>query len=1219
MSRQGRPAKISTPILYAPVERERLFSCLDKLSLQRAIWIGAPPGAGKTTLVTSWLHSRKKSASWYQVDSADNDAATFFFYLGQATHGPKCRARALPLLTSEFSGDIPAFARRFFRALFPHLGEGAVVVLDNLQEASNDSALYRALAAAVEEIPHGAQLILISREAPDAAFARLSANRALGTLDGDALKFTLAETQAMVFAQAGLSGQDAQALHDICNGWAAGLSLLTERSRGGAAVAKLSDTDSLQQVFDYFVGEIWNRLPPRDQRTLMRLSCLPLFTSDLAIQASGDENAGNLVGDLYRRNLFVDRRQGDEPWYQFHSLFRAFLVSKAAAAFPRDELTATKQGVAALLQESGATEEAFNVWIEAGDWLAAALVIRERAKDLLRQGRHQLVRDWIEQLPSSLVEADPWLSHWAGMADIGAHPCRAKSTLERAFSLAANAADQHCQMQTVAGIIEAIFLEFERFAQLDRWISVLQELLAGAAVFADANGELRVYAALVGAVLQRQGNPPALASYVARTLNLLQQASDANLQVAAATHLLRYGTVVGSLGVARRTLALIEPILADPDVTPLRRGLCEAFIAWFYVNVPQESRAREAIERLDRLGLEQELPQLRRVAAIDGYWLEMSHLRTTPAARWLKVLEEVMDPDNAYDVGCFLGLKAWSCLLDGDVTSGLSAAQDAVTAFDEAGSSWHRIFSRAVLSWAYSAANDFDNAEQLSEEALELGRQMNIDLYHIFANQLHALRSIDEGDETAVNAMLEQLFSSASAYGTGLPLRFIPTHIPRLCAAALVANIHASYVRALVNTWGWPCDDYAVEAWPWPVRLYSLGRFELYVNGECVDFSAHAPRKVLALLKALVCLGGSNVRDHRIIDAVWPADEADAGRAAYNVAVHRLRKLLGHADAIAVQDGLVSLNSKVCWVDAFAFERLLESSPKARDIERALSLYRGPLLPQDEDEAWTASLRERLRRKFLHHLGVGARQMEACTRWEMAIEHYQRGLNADQLAEGFYQGLMRCYRALDRPAEAISVYQRMHRLFSIVLGMQPTQESEARYRDLFSIETSPSTPAMDYGSFISSAIREDGKHGQSEQGNSNREDRIRQITDHIPALISYIDREGRFRFANQAYQDWLGIEPAQLLGRHLRDLYGSEVYSKIRPHLDAAFAGETVTYERELIGNDGCRQVQVKLVPDRVERGSVQGLFVLVSDITEGRLAEPQHKRVAIRKSNAAR
>ena len=58
---------------------------------------------------------------------------------------------------------------------------------------------------------------------------------------------------------------------------------------------------------------------------------------------------GVLVGDLYRRNLFIDRRQSDEPWYQFHSLFRVFLMSKAAVAFTPGELTATKQAVATLL------------------------------------------------------------------------------------------------------------------------------------------------------------------------------------------------------------------------------------------------------------------------------------------------------------------------------------------------------------------------------------------------------------------------------------------------------------------------------------------------------------------------------------------------------------------------------------------------------------------------------------------------------------------------------------------------------------------------------------------------------------------------------------------------------------------------------------------------------------------------------------------------------
>jgi DNA-binding SARP family transcriptional activator len=44
---------------------------------------------------------------------------------------------------------------------------------------------------------------------------------------------------------------------------------------------------------------------------------------------------------------------------------------------------------------------------------------------------------------------------------------------------------------------------------------------------------------------------------------------------------------------------------------------------------------------------------------------------------------------------------------------------------------------------------------------------------------------------------------------------------------------------------------------------------------------------------------------------------------------------------------------------------------------------------------------------------------------------------------------MRCLHALDRAPEAISVYQRMERLFSITLGLSPTAESQAIYRSLF--------------------------------------------------------------------------------------------------------------------------------------------------------------------------
>ncbi|HZE92576.1 MAG TPA: histidine kinase dimerization/phosphoacceptor domain -containing protein, partial [Rhizobacter sp.] len=123
-------------------------------------------------------------------------------------------------------------------------------------------------------------------------------------------------------------------------------------------------------------------------------------------------------------------------------------------------------------------------------------------------------------------------------------------------------------------------------------------------------------------------------------------------------------------------------------------------------------------------------------------------------------------------------------------------------------------------------------------------------------------------------------------------------------------------------------------------------------------------------------------------------------------------------------------------------------------------------------------------------------------------------------------------------------------------------------------------------------------------GRRDSEERLRLVADNLPALVSYLDRDQRFRFANRAYRDWLGTEPDALIGRGLAEVYGEETYVSIRPHMEAALAGGTVTYERELATPVGMRHVQVTLVPQRDGEGSVQGLVTTIQDITERRLVE---------------
>ena len=1049
-----RLAKICRPILHEPVARERLFSVLDDSRAYPLVWVGGPPGAGKTTLVASWLEARHIPSVWYQLDAADADAATFFYYLGLAAH-PLQRNRkrqGIPIPTPQLSSDIAGFARRYFRILFASLAPGTVIALDNVQEVPEDSPLLATLAKATEEMPQGSVLLLISRDGPGAAFARLQANQIMQVLNADDLKLILSETRLMLRDPADLQDQDVVELHEHCQGWAAGLMLMMEQRRHGEPLETSGSSLSLHKLFDYFAGEIFDRIAESDQQTLLRLSWLPLFTARLATQASGNGDAGNLVESLYRHNLFVDRRRSASPLgedcFQFHSLFRAFLRDRAAKALSPKTLVASRAASARLLQANGDIESAFALHVEASDWDDAAQIIYEHSERLLSQGRRQLLREWIAKFPASQVDNDPWLLHWSGVGQIGLEPQWARSVLERAYERATKNGDSVCRVFCVAGIVETLFLEYADFSRLDPWIVILEELVPHVA-FPDANARLRIYASLVGATLQRKGNPPALEPYVVHTLALLQQADNPNLKIAAATHLLRYGTLVGKMSIAREVVEIVRPLLGDTDVTPLRRGLCELFVAWFYVNDPQERQAYEAIERIEQLSNEHHMRELRRFATIPAYWLEMSHMRVAEAARHIGKLEEAMDPSNAYDAGCLVCLKMWSFAASADSAAALRAGHDAVCLFDRAGSAWHRLLARGMLAWAYRENNDPQNAMLWCKEGRDLAKQLNIGVFDVQFDQIEASFRTERGED--VRPFLSRMFSDTSVYGTGLPLRFFPTLAPRLCALALKFNIEVSYVNALIRTWNWRPDDSTTETWPWPVRIYMLGRFELFVEGQRVTFGAKAPRKVLALLKALICLGATDVRDRRLINALWSDDEQDTAKAAFDVTLHRLRRLLVHPEAIQVQEGALRLNPEVCWVDTVALDQLLERPRDRSNTQAVLSLYKGNLLPGDDDEPWSSSLRERLRRKFVHHAELVGNELEALQEWQLAIEHYQRGLDADNMIEAFYCGLMRCYSALQRPSEAISMYRRMQRLLSVTLGLQPSASSEALYRSLLTM------------------------------------------------------------------------------------------------------------------------------------------------------------------------
>ncbi len=119
------------------------------------------------------------------------------------------------------------------------------------------------------------------------------------------------------------------------------------------------------------------------------------------------------------------------------------------------------------------------------------------------------------------------------------------------------------------------------------------------------------------------------------------------------------------------------------------------------------------------------------------------------------------------------------------------------------------------------------------------------------------------------------------------------------------------------------------------------------------------------------------------------------------------------------------------------------------------------------------------------------------------------------------------------------------------------------------------------------------------------EQRLRLVTDNIPALIAYVKPDQRFEFGNRKYQQAFGLAHAELGGMQASEVLGPDVYAQSALYIEGALQGTAAHFERLVTHTGQLRWERVSYVPDRSEDGVVNGFFSLVEDITE--LKQAQH------------
>jgi DNA-binding SARP family transcriptional activator len=1049
-------AKLSPPRLFRPVPRERLFAWLDQRRTHAGMWVCGPPGAGKTTLLASYLERRALPSLWYQVDDGDNDAATFFYYLREAAASTFPRRRiSLPLLAPESLADLPGFTRRYCRSLFARLPRPCVLVLEDVHEAA--ATLSAVVRDVLNEVPEGVCCMLTSRTEPPPELSRQLSTQALNVLDWEALRLTLEET-ARVVAQVRPMGEDAiRNLHATCGGWAAGLALLLQRERAGV-VSEVRRADPRQAVFNYLSCEIFDRVPRENRDLLMRIAFLPQMTAAMAQELGGDVDAASVLNALHRRQLFTEKftekRDGAEPTYQFHPLLRAFLLARVQDAHSAAECARLKRRSALVLDRHGDTEEALRLYLDCGEWHAAVALIVRAAPSLMAQGRGRALVDAIGALPREVVAAEIWLSYWLGAARLARDPVAARGHLAHAYAGFKQRDDVTGCYLAIGGVLESYCLAWSELISADPWIAEVETLLRRNPDFPSPEIEARVLSSLQ-CVIFRAPQHGALTRWTERALELMRASASSDLRLKLASFVLLHHVWCGDLQGVGPLLAAARPLLNAKGTAPLPMIVWKTYESQYYRQTGLPESALQAVQAILELSHATGVHMMDGLAYAEGAYggLHCGQLGLTE--QFVAKMESVLDPARRLDVAHLDLLRSGLMLHRGKPSAALKWAEAGLSICEACGFPLGLGACHIGLAQALIERGQHAIARSHLDTAREVGRGMANPWMAHSSLLLEAYSLLQTGEDVAALSALREGFAIGRQRGYGVIIPWaLPKVMARLCNAALAAGIEADHVRTLIKRRGLKPEASTNERWPWPIKLYTFGRFSIVRDDRPVVFTGKTPKKPIALLKTILAFGGREVSERRLADALWAGDEADAAHDALAVNLHRLRKLLGDNGSVILRDGRVSLDASRCWVDAWEFERLLGQASSACDeggaalAERALALYRGAFLDSERDEAWSLSMRERLRSKFTRHCAELARRQEAAGQWEQAVESYRRGLEAEQLAEEFCQGLLRCYRRLDRRAEGIATYRQLRHALAVVLGTTPCAATDALYREL---------------------------------------------------------------------------------------------------------------------------------------------------------------------------
>jgi ATP/maltotriose-dependent transcriptional regulator MalT/DNA-binding SARP family transcriptional activator len=1040
-------SKITPPSVDNIWRRDDLLFKLNKSSDQKLNWISAPGGYGKTTLVADYIRTVESPYIWYRLDEMDVDAGSFFYYFKQAIKNSFPLARInLPAYDTDLISDLSAFSRLFFRSFFTSIDTALIVVFDDVHIINDCQWFLSLLLVAFDEAPDKIRFILMGRHRPPLELSSLVPKGLMQVITVQDLRLSKTETTdiAYYFSDKSLKAQTASSLFTLTDGWIGGVVLLAKQASVIGLEGINNDLAIKHGLFDFLSVEVFLRQTEDVKQFLMATAIFPKFTAQMAKELTANDDGNKILAELVSKNYFTNEYHGRPKQYDYHSLFREFLLKQCFDFFDETVVFNKRRQAAKILVEKGFPVESIEILVDIEDWDGVASSIPQIAKTLFKEGRSSILITWLEKLPEIYCQQQPWLAYWMAQSALSVTPKISCGYFDIALEFFINENDSDGVMLACAGVLESISLASDDFSQVEQWLRRYRELDE---TFG-AKTSLETRAKATGSIVLTMCTGQVSVPWMEKTLRYADYAFHfiplSTPRVLIGAYLGLYYGLMGEIGKLTSIVRHLRPALDSYNGPALHKVVGHAVLVLHDMITMQKDCEHTATLALD-YGTKTGIHLFDDL--IYGY-LSYNHMMAgnlIAAKECIDKQRQAVSTDRRMFLGHYFFVMAWYDFVAGDLLTAKDQAEKTLLLSRDIGYSFGESITSFLLSNILVATGDIDNNEELLNKAKEIALATNSIILQYGNCCSTAWFLLSQGDRVKADKMLRKAFkigrkNQLFAYG-GWHRQMMMS----LVEFALQQKIETEYTYSLIKAHRFePSEDSVlIENWPWRVKVHCLGEFKLFVGDEFVSFNRKAQKRTLELLQCIVAEGAEKVSYETLIQYLWPEAEGDAAHSALESALYRLRKIIGK-DLVQVKHGMVSLNRNYCWCDLWAAQAALDSlkraqassSTIAKDLEKLLVLYRGALL-SDVQTPWVLPLRERLHTQILYEI---ERQAEVVEEPESLL---LKGLEIDDLHEPFYLLLMQYFSRQSRNAQVVSTYQRCERLLRAELGVAPSEETSA--------------------------------------------------------------------------------------------------------------------------------------------------------------------------------